>query len=633
MKRQEIKINPARRIDDDILFRVEKPSRYTGDELNVVRKDPKQVDLRFAFCFPDVYEVGMSHLGSRILYHTINKREDTYCERAYCPYPDLETIMRAQGIGLSTLETGTLLREFDVVGFTLQYEMSYSNILNMLQLSGIPLKSKDRTASDPFVMAGGPCASNPEPMHEFIDFFEIGEGEYMMDEALTVLKEAKSAGLTRLDTLKALSKVPGIYVPVFYEVDYFEDGRIRERRKTWDGAPDRVRKQLVVDFDQVDYPEKLIVPYCEVTHDRVMVETFRGCTRGCRFCMAGMIYRPVREKSTAKIMELADTLIRQSGFEDISLTSLSTCDYSDIERLVTLLVDKYKDEKISVSLPSIRVDAFGVELINEIQKIRKTGLTFAPEAGSQRMRDIINKNVTEEDILTATGNAFSKGWSTIKLYTMIGLPGETVEDAIGIADLAEKIVSQYYSTPKELRQKGLRVNLSTSIFIPKPFTPFQWAPQDRMDNVLKKVYEIKHHLKSRAVDYSWHESELSRLEAIVSRGDRRVSELILKAFELGAGMDGWTEYFDLSAWEEALERCGTDVDFYAYRQRDYDEILPWDFVDIGVKKDYLIQENELAKQAVTTRDCRDGCTACGINETYGRGICFNGSLFHSAHKS
>lgn len=633
MKKQPININPERRIDDDILCRVEKPARYTGDEFNMVRKDPAEVALRFAFCFPDVYEVGMSHLGSRILYHTINRRDDTYCERAFCPYPDLEAIMRQEGIGLASLETGTLLSKFDVLGFTLQYEMSYTNILNMLELSGIPLKSKDRSETDPLVMAGGPCASNPEPMHQFIDFFEIGEGEFMMDEVLSVIKSSKIEGLSRLETLKALAGVPGVYVPAFYDVLYHADGRIKERLKLWAGAPDRIRKQLVVDFDGVDYPDKLIVPYCEVTHDRVMVETFRGCTRGCRFCMAGMIYRPVREKTSGKILELADQLIRGSGFEEISLTSLSTCDYSDIERLVTLLVEKYKDEKISVSLPSIRVDAFGVELINEIQKIRKTGLTFAPEAGSQRMRDIINKNVTEADILTATGNAFAMGWSTIKLYTMIGLPFETVEDAIGIAELTEKIVDQFYQIPKEQRHKGLKINLSTSIFIPKPFTPFQWTPQDRRENVLNKVYEIKHHLKSRSVFFSWHESELSRLEAIVSRGDRRVSELILSAFSRGASMDGWTEYFDLEAWTGALADTDLDVEFYVYRQRDYSEVLPWDFVDIGVKKDYLIEENERAKRAVTTRDCRDGCTVCGINETYGRGICFNGSLLHSTHQS
>lgn len=626
-------IDPDRRIDDDVLYRVEKPARYTGGELNMIRKDPANVALRVAFCFPDLYEVGMSHLGSRILYHTMNQREDTYCERAFSPAPDLEAIMRAEHIGLATLETGTPLKEFDLVGFTLQYEMSYTNILNMLELSGIPLRSADRSSDDPLIMAGGPCAVNPEPLHQFIDFFEIGEGEFMMHEVLTVYARAKARGASRREILEDLSSVPGVYVPAFYEVDHLPDGRIGQRVKTWEGAPDTVQKQIVRDFDAVTFPERIIVPYLEPTHDRIMVETFRGCTRGCRFCMAGMIYRPVREKRSSTILELADKLVRSTGYDEISLTSLSTCDYSDIERLVTMLIDKYQDEKIAVSLPSIRVDAFGVELINEIQKVRKTGLTFAPEAGTQRMRDIINKNVTEEDILTATRNAFAMGWSTIKLYTMIGLPYETVADAIGIAELSQKIVEEYYGIPKEQRQKGLRVNLSTSIFIPKPFTPFQWAVQERGESILNKVYEIKHNLKSSAVSYSWHESELSRLEAIVSRGDRRVSDLILRAFELGAKMDGWTELFQLPAWEAAIADTGIDVDFYAYRERSYDETLPWDFIDIGVKKAYLIQENELAKAAVTTRDCRDGCTLCGINETYGRGICFNGSLLHKTHQS
>lgn len=633
MEREKFTIDPRRKLDDDVLFRVEKPSRYTGGEYNMLKKDPAAVRLRYAFCFPDVYEVGMSHLGSRILYHTINSREDTYCERAFCPYPDLEGIMRQEGIGLSTLETGTPLAAFDVVNFTLQYEMSYTNILNMLDLSGIPLLSAQRGEGDPLIMAGGPCAVNPEPLHQFIDFFEIGEGELMMEEVLDVIAGCKGEGKSRQETLRQLAGVPGVYVPAFYEVRYHEDGTIRERLKLWEGAPDTVRKQLVADFDAVSYPDKLIVPFCQPTHDRVMLETFRGCTRGCRFCMAGMVYRPVREKTSGTILNLAERLIRDTGYEEISLTSLSTCDYSDIQRLVTLLIDRYQDGKVSVSLPSIRVDAFGVELINEIQKIRKTGLTFAPEAGTQRMRDIINKNVTEEDILKATASAFAMGWSTIKLYTMLGLPGETMADAVGIAELAEKVVAEYYKVPKEQRQKGLKINLSSSIFIPKAFTPFQWEPQEQRESILEKVFQIKQHLKSRAVNFSWHESDLSLLEAVVSRGDRRVADLILRAWQLGACMDGWTEHFDREAWRQALADTGLDPAFYAYRQRDYSESLPWDFIDIGVKKSYLIAENEKARQGQTTRDCRDGCTLCGINETYGRGICFNGSLLHQTHQS
>ena len=633
MKKERFKINPNRKLDDDVLFRVNNPSQYTGGELNMIRKDPAKVDIHFAFCFPDLYKVGMSHLGSRILYHTMNARPDTYCERSYCPAEDLESIMREEGIALASLETGTPLHEFDLLGFTLQHELSYTNILNMLELSGVPLLSSHRSEDDPFVMAGGPCAVNPEPLHQFIDFFEIGDGEDMMDQMLTVFSDSKRHGLSRRDTLKKLSKVPGIYVPSFYEVSYHEDGRIKERIKLWEDAPDTVRRQIVKDFDGSAFPDKIIVPFSEQTHDRVMIETFRGCTRGCRFCMAGMIYRPVREKKSETVLKLADELIKNTGYDEISLTSLSTCDYSDIDFLVTTLLDKYQEERISVSLPSIRVDAFGVELSHAIQRVRKTGLTFAPEAGSQRMRDIINKNVTEEDIMTATANAFAKGWSTIKLYTMIGLPYETLDDAIAIADLAEKIADQYYQLPKAERPRGLRVNLATGILVPKPFTPFQWSGQEHKESIEEKMLGIKHHLKTRAIQYSWHDYDISNLEAVISLGDRRVSDLILRAFDLGAKMDGWSELFDFNIWQKAIAETGIDVEYYAHRARDYDENLPWDFIDIGVKKSYLIEENERAKQAITTHDCRDGCTQCGINETYGRGICFHGSLLHQAHKS
>lgn len=616
------------RLTDDILFRVDKPSRYTGGEYNMVTKDPQTVPIRFALAFPDVYEVGMSHLGSKILYHTMNRREDTYCERTYNPYPDLEGIMRAEGIALTTLETGTPVGEMDVLGFSLLYEMSYTNVLNMLDLAGIPLLAKDRDDSHPLIMAGGPCAVNPEPMHQFIDFFEIGEGEYLMDEVLSLLAEHKRQGFKKQAFLEAVSQIEGIYVPAFYDVTYNADHTIQSRVKRYDGAPDKIRKRIVPVMDAAPYPEKMIVPFCEPTHDRIMMETFRGCTRGCRFCMAGMIYRPVREKTTGKILELTDTLMRATGYEDISLTSLSTCDYSNIQSLVEALVSRYSGDKVSISLPSIRVDAFSVELYHEIQKIRKTGLTFAPEAGTQRMRDIINKNVTEHDILTAARNAFELGWSTLKLYTMIGLPFETQEDAVGIADMAEKIVAEYYKLPREKRHKGLRINLSASIFIPKPFTPFQWAPQDTRETMLAKVYGIKNALKSRAVSFSWHESDLSMLEAIISRGDRRVSDLILRAYQNGARMDGWSEFFNYPAWQKALEETGIDPNFYVYRKRSYEEVLPWDFIDIGVRKDYLIGENEKAAMAAVTRDCREGCTDCGIREAYGREACFDGIVFH-----
>ncbi len=615
----------SKRLDDDILFKVKTPSRYTGVEYNMVRKDRDAVYIRFVFAFPDVYEVGMSHLGGKILYHTINMRNDTYCERAYHPYPDLEEIMREKKIPLTTLETGSPLIESDIIGFTLQYEMSYTNIMNMLNLSGIPLRAADRGDEYPLIMAGGPCAMNPEPLTPFIDFFEIGEGEELMDDVLSVYKAHREKGFVKSEFLREIASIEGIYVPSLYEVFYNEDGTIRER-KACEGAPETVKKRIIRNMEEVPYPENMLVPFCEPAHDRVVMETFRGCTRGCRFCMAGMIYRPVREKPSEKILELTDELFKNTGYEEISLTSLSTCDYSEIETLVRSLTEKYEAQRKSVSLPSIRVDAFGVELINEIQKVRKTGLTFAPEAGSQRMRDIINKNVTEEDILKAVYSAFSMGWSTIKLYTMIGLPYETLEDAAEIAVLSDKIVGEYYRVPKEDRQKGLKVNLSTSIFIPKPFTPFQWVAQERTESILKKVYEIKHTLKSRAVEYSWHESDLSRLEAVISRGDRRVAELIEKAYLNGARMDGWTEFFDLDAWGNAIRDLDFDVDFYAYREREYDEILPWDFIDVGVTKAYLKSENEKAKKGITTRDCRQGCTGCGITNAFGGEICFNGTL-------
>ena len=465
-------------ISDDILCKVEKPARYIGGEINEIKKDIESVDIRFAFCFPDVYEVGMSHLGTRILYHTINERQDTYCERVFAPWTDMEELMRKNNIPLYTLETKSALGDFDMLGFTLQYEMSYTNILNMLDMSGIPLKSSERGEDFPIIMAGGPCAYNPEPLHDIIDFFEIGEGEEMMNDVLDLYREYK--GKSKKEFLRAVSKIEGIYVPSLYDVSYNEDGTIKEFKPKYDDVKPVVKKRIINNFDKVSFPVNMIVPYTEIVHDRVVLELFRGCTNGCRFCQAGMIYRPVREKKLDTLLEEADRMLKSSGYKEISLSSLSTCDYSDITRLVNNLIEKHSSEKVSVALPSIRMDAFSVDLIKEIQKVKKTGLTFAPEAGSQRMRDVINKGLNEEKILEAVRNAFESGWSTIKLYFMIGLPYETIDDVKAIGELAHKVEDQYYGVPKEKRNRGLRITVSTSIFVPKPFTPFQWAPMQKI---------------------------------------------------------------------------------------------------------------------------------------------------------
>lgn len=613
------------KVIDDILYRVEKPARYIGGEFNSVIKDASAVDMRFVMCFPDVYEVGMSHLGTKILYHVINKREDTYCERCFAPWPDMEGLMRENNISLYALESKDAINKFDFVGFTLQYEMSYTNILNMLDMAGIPIRASQRGENDPFVVFGGPCSYNPEPLYDIADFFQIGEGEEAVNDILDLYKKLKGK-VTRKEFLRQLSHIKGIYVPSLYDVEYNEDRTIKKFSALYEDVPNKVTKRLITDINENEYPEDMIVPYTEIVHDRIMLETFRGCTRGCRFCQAGMIYRPVREKKVPKLMEQAETLLKNTGYEDLSLTSLSICDYSDIQNLVFSLMEKHKEENVSVSLPSIRIDSFSVDLIKEIQKVRKTGLTFAPEAGSQRMRDIINKGVTEENLLTSVSHAFEAGWSTIKLYFMIGLPYETLEDVKGIAELGEKVVDAYYKTPKEKRNKGLKVTLSTSIFVPKPFTPFQWAPQDTMETVREKIRTVRENVKSRSLTYNWHESLVSYLEAIIARGDRRVCDAIISAYEKGAKFDGWTEYFKYDAWMEAFKECGIEADFYAYRSREYSEILPWDFIDIGVDKEFLIKENERAKKAELTPDCRLGCKLCGINVNFKEGKCFEGAV-------
>ena len=615
------------RITDDILYRVEKPSRYVGGELNEVIKDPKEVDIRFGFCFPDVYEVGMSHLGSRILYHVLNQRKDTYCERVYAPWPDMEKLMRENNIPLYALETKDPINEFNFLAFTLQYEMSYTNILNMLNMGGIPLRASERTEKDPLVIAGGPCAYNPEPLYDIVDIFQLGEGEEGLNDLLDLYQKHKD-NFNKETYLREASHIPSVYIPSLYDVTYNEDGTIKEFIPKYDDVPKKVKKRIINNFDQVDFPESLIVPYSEIVHDRVVLELFRGCTNGCRFCQAGMIYRPVREKSRKTLLDQARKMLKATGYDEVSLVSLSTCDYSDIQGLVKDLIEEHGKNNVSVALPSIRVDAFSVDLLKEIQKVRKTGLTFAPEAGSQRMRDVINKGLSEERILEAAKNAFESGWSTIKLYFILGVPYETVEDAAEIGLLAEKIADQYFAVPKHIRNKGLRITVSTSILVPKPFTPFQWAPMEKMDIVTEKINAVKGAIKSRSIVYNYHEQKTSYMEAVLARGDRRLCDVLIKAYEKGAKFDGWSEYFDFELWQEALAECNVDGDFYVYRQRSYDEILPWDFIDIGVTRKYLERENEKAKTGEPTQNCRKGCTGCGVNVNFKDGECFEGAILN-----
>ena len=617
-----------KKITDDILCKVEKPSRYIGGELNEVVKDLNKIDIRFAFCFPDVYEVGMSHLGSRILYHTLNAREDTYCERAFAPWPDMEVQLRKNHIPLFTLETKDSLSEFDILGFTLQYEMSFTNILNMINMAGITIRASERGEDEPIVMAGGPCAYNPEPLYDIVDFFEIGEGEEMMNDVLDVYKKYKGKGKKK-EFLREISKIQGIYVPSLYDVIYNEDNTIKEFKPKYDDVPSTIKKRIINNYTKVDFPTNIIVPYSEIVHDRIVLELFRGCTNGCRFCQAGMLYRPVREKTKEDLVNLARDLVKNTGYEEISLSSLSTCDYSDIKGLVTDLMEEHEEKRVGVALPSIRVDAFSVDLLKDIQKVRKSGLTFAPEAGSQRMRDIINKGLTEDKILEAARSAFEAGWKTLKLYFMVGLPYEELEDCTGIGELAEKIVDEYKAVPKKKGDyKSLRLTVSTSILIPKPFTPFQWTPMARLEDVNEKINAVKGAIKSKCIVYNYHEQKTSIMESVFARGDRRLCDVLIKAYEKGAKFDGWGQYFNYRLWMEAMEQCNLDVDFYAYRERTYDEVLPWDFIDIGVNRKYLEIESEKAKKAELTQNCRKGCTGCGIDVNFKDGECFEGAILN-----
>ena len=605
---------------DKFLLKVQKPARYTGGETNIVVKNFEKTECKVAFCFPDTYEIGMSHIGMKILYHLINEREDSLCERFYAPWPDMEEQLKLHNIPLFSLENKRPLKDFDLIGFTLQYEMSYTNILNMLDMSGIPLRSENRT-DEPFVCFGGPCAYNCEPIADFADFVMLGEGEEIFGEVIEEYKTWKKSGKTRKEFLESIAKLEGIYVPSFYDVEYNEDETIKSIKTNNENAAERPRKRIIKDLDKVYYPEKPIVPFTEIVHDRIMMEIFRGCTRSCRFCQAGYIYRPVREKSPDKIVSACENLIKNTGYDEITLSSLSTSDYSCFNELADKLIEITEKQNVSLSLPSLRVDNFSVDLMKRIQKVRKSGLTFAPEAGSQRLRDIINKNVKEQDLLNTSKIAFSNGWNTIKLYFMIGLPLELDEDVLAIADLAEKVVNVYFDAAKELEKKrGVKVTVSTSTFVPKPFTPFQWDGQDEIENVVRKQQLLKNAITRKQISYNWHESKLSFLEAVFARGDRRLSNVIELAHKKGCKFDSWNEHFKYESWLEAFAECGINPEFYANRKRDFEEVLPWSHIDVGVSDKYLMKERLKADKGETTDDCRNGCTGCGAT-VLGGGPC------------
>lgn len=605
---------------DALLNSVEKPARYTGSEMNAQVKPFASADVTFAFCFPDTYEVAMSHLGMKILYGILNDLPYAVCERVCMPWVDMLAKMKEQNVPLCSLESRTPLKEFDIIGFTLQYEMSYTNILEMLHLGGVPVKAAERSESDPIVVAGGPCAFNPEPLHQFIDAFMIGDGEDVIVELTDIIRECRKNGVSRRECLKKLASLRGVYVPSLYRDEYNENGTLKSITPIEDNVPQRVLKCIVTDFENAYVPTHPPVPYVQVVFDRIMLEIMRGCTRGCRFCQAGMLYRPVRERSVDRLVEVARESVENTGYEEISLSSLSSSDYSCISQLAEKLSEELKDKRVSLSLPSLRVDKFVQDTLTHTQKVKKSSLTFAPEAGTQRLRDVINKNVTEEDLSNTLTNAFSNGWNAVKLYFMTGLPTETDEDLLGIAEMAKLAANAYYSVPKQQRVKGLRVTCSASVFVPKPFTPFQWCAQDRPEEVLRKQHMVKdafRPLKSAAFHY--HDSGVSQMEACFAVGDRRLSNVLYRAWELGCLLDGWTEQFRYDLWKQAFDDCGLSIDFYAHRVRGLDEVLPWDHIDAGISKAFLKREYEKAMRAETTRDCREGCNGCGLQKL--KGVC------------
>ena len=611
-------------LSDEILMKIDKPARYIGNELNSIKKDKEKVAIRFAMCFPDVYEIGMSHLGVQILYDMFNKMEDVWCERVYSPWPDLHKIMKEEHIPLFGLESQEPIKNLDFIGFTLNYEMCYTNVLQILDLGQIPLLAKDRTEDDPLVIGGGCCTYNPEPMADFFDLFYMGEGEISFYELFDLYKKMRAEGRSRHEFLHEASKVPGIYVPSLYEVTYKEDGTIASFEPIYEDVPKTIQKQIVLNMTEAVYPEKPVVPFIKATQDRVVLEIQRGRIRGCRFCQAGMVYRPVREKNVEHLKELAYKMLKSTGHEEISLSSLSSSDYSQLPELVNFLMEECDRRGVNISLPSLRIDAFSLDVMKKVQDIKKSSLTFAPEAGSQRLRDVINKGLTREVILEGAGKAFEGGWNKVKLYFMLGLPTETEDDMKGIAHLCEEIAERYYEIPKDQRNGKCQITASTSFFVPKPFTPFQWAPmyteQDFIDKAIVVKEEIRAQLNQKSIKYNWHEPDVTTLEGFLARGDRRCSKVILKAYEKGALYDAWSESFHYDIWKEAFKETGVDIEFYTLRERSTDEILPWDFIDAGVTKKFLIREWEQAKAETVTPNCRQKCSGCGVLK-YKGGVC------------